>query len=66
MNKIRIDEDRFIWFGDYRLPIKYIPERDTMQFCDFDRRRIMERGSRMVEVPLDAIQNLRKAFGLDK
>lgn len=58
MNRLRIDHNNFVWFGNYRLPAKYIPERNALEFCDTDKRAASVRGTRFVEVPIETLRKL--------
>jgi len=49
---LNVDPHGFIWYDGVKLPCRYLPERGALEFFDKDRRRGLERGSRVVEIPL--------------
>lgn len=49
---IRVDEQGFVWAGNMKLPIKVDFSRDMLIFHDKDKRRVNERGTDQVEIPL--------------
>jgi hypothetical protein len=59
LSVISIDNDGFLWCGDFRLPIRFDPETEMLEFFDKDRRRSQTRGTQLVEVPLRSFFNLR-------
>lgn len=50
---IQVDPNGFIWFDGVKLPVRFIPERSSIEFFDKDRRRSEARGSRTVEIRVD-------------
>ena len=62
INRLRIDEDHFVWFGDYRLPVKFVPERNALEFCDNRPWRSSERGTRFIEIPLEELLKLEEEY----
>lgn len=53
------DEDGFLLYGDFRLPIRYDADREVLEFFDKDRRRSHQRGTPFVEMPLEKLFQLR-------
>lgn len=52
ITQLRLDERGFLWFGDFKLPMRYLRERGLVEFLDRDKRRSANRGSRVIYVPL--------------
>lgn len=50
---IQVDPNGFIWYDGVKLPVRFIPERQAIEFFDKDRRRSEIRGSRTVEISLE-------------
>jgi len=53
------DDDGFLTYGDFRLPIRYDPDREMLEFFDKDRRRSSQRGTAFIELPLEKLFQLR-------
>jgi hypothetical protein len=47
-----IDEQGFLYYGDFRLPMKVNYDTGCLEFFDKDRWRSLERGTPFVQVPL--------------
>ena len=54
---LHVDEQGYIYVGGIKVA-RYIPERGTLQFCDDNRHRSMQRGCRFVEVPITELVSL--------
>ena len=47
---LELDERGFLHIGDFRLPLRYLPDKGLFEFMDRDRRRSEQRGARLVYV----------------
>ncbi|HQO97802.1 MAG TPA: hypothetical protein PLF72_08620 [Anaerolineaceae bacterium] len=62
-----VDEDGFVWYNDYRLPMKFIVQEKALEFCPkFDRRRGESRSERIVMIPLADFANLDTSINLQQ
>ena len=49
-----LDDDGYVYIGGVKVA-RYIPERDTLQFLDKDKRRATRRGCSVVEVRVERL-----------
>ncbi len=62
-----VDEDGFVWYNDYRLPMKFKIKEKALEFCPkFDRRRGENRSERIVMIPLADFANLDTSINLQQ
>lgn len=54
---LTIDEQQFIWYGNFKLPVRLL-EDGSLEFADKDPRRSAERGTRFVAINLEAFVDL--------
>jgi hypothetical protein len=50
--RVQLDERGFVNLDGCRLPVRFIPDRRTLEFCDKNPFRSAERGTRLIEVDL--------------
>lgn len=58
MGQFIIDDDGFVWYEDFRLPLRVDIERAVVEFFDKDRRRSEERGTRFVEITAQEFETM--------
>ena len=56
--RLTVDLLGFVYADGVKLPVKYVADRDALQFVDKDRRSISRRGTRFVEVPMGVMVRL--------
>lgn len=57
VSQVQVGKDGFVYADGVRLG-RFVPERQSIQYADKDRRRCIERGRDVVEVKISDLANL--------